>query len=117
MITDIGQKVRTLRKKCGYSLHDLANKLGVSAGYLSNLETGKSETIQLSLLQQLQDEFALFSLETMKVIKDDDEFELRLLHINHLLRKINKENPDQSEYLLSLVEKGADLFDKNNQKS
>lgn len=112
MITDIGQRIRTLRKKCGYSLHDLAQNLGVSVGYLSNLETGKSETIQLSLLQQLQDEFAIFNLETIKVIDEDGDFEFRLLHINHLLRKINKDNPDQSEYLLSLVEKGAELFSK-----
>jgi transcriptional regulator with XRE-family HTH domain len=117
MITEIGQRIRTLRKKCGYNLNELANKLGVSAGYLSNLETGKSETIQLSLLQQLQDEFAIFNLETIKVIEEDEDFELRLLHINHLLRMINKENPDQSAYLLSIVEKGSDLFLKSNSSS
>lgn len=112
MITDVGQRIRILRKKCGYSIQDFSQKLGVSVGYLSNLETGKSETIQLSLLQQLQDEFGLFDLETIQSLDKDEDFELRLLHINHLLRTLHNKDREQSDYLLSIVEKGSGLFNK-----
>jgi transcriptional regulator with XRE-family HTH domain len=112
LITNIGQRIRLLRKKCGYSIQNFAQKLDVSVGYLSNLETGKSETIQLSLLQQLHHEFGLFDSETIQKLDNDEDFEIRLLHANHLLRTLHTNNKEQSDYLLSLVEKGADLFNK-----
>jgi transcriptional regulator with XRE-family HTH domain len=112
LFTDIGQKIRTLRTQRGLSIQDLAKKLDVSVGYLSNLETGKRENIQFTLLQKLQEEFSLFSPELGDTLEKNDDFELRLLHINQLLRKLNEVDQEQSDYLISLVEKGTELFTK-----
>ena len=42
MITQLGQTIRNLRKQKNITLNDFADKLDISAGYLSNLETGKT---------------------------------------------------------------------------
>lgn len=38
------------RVECGYKQADLAEKLGVSQGYISNLTTGKSEATKLFII-------------------------------------------------------------------
>ncbi|MFV2048489.1 helix-turn-helix domain-containing protein [Metabacillus sp. YM-086] len=114
MILEIGHKIRTLRTKRGMSLSELAQKLDVSVGYLSNLETGKSETIQLSFLEKLQKELTLFTPQALEFLELDSDFEHRLVHACNTLRELNTINPEQSEYLLSIVEKGAELFTSDN---
>lgn len=41
MLTDFGRYLRKLRIDCGELIRDMANKLGVTASYLSAVETGK----------------------------------------------------------------------------
>ena len=48
---EIGQQIRQIRNRKGISLNAYANELGVSSGYLSNLETGKTQNITLSVLE------------------------------------------------------------------
>lgn len=55
MITQLGQTIRNLRKQKNITLNDFADKLDISAGYLSNLETGKTDTISLQLLVKLSE--------------------------------------------------------------
>ncbi len=41
MLTDFGRYLRKLRIDCGELIRDMADKLGVTASYLSAVETGK----------------------------------------------------------------------------
>ena len=55
MLENVGATIRMLREK-GISLNNFAATLDVSAGYLSHLETGKTDNIPLRLLPKLQEE-------------------------------------------------------------
>lgn len=111
MLNQLGKIIRESRNQKGISINDYAAKLGVSAGYLSNLETGKTDTINLSLLEKLQEEFHLFPSDALNEHLND-QFRIRVKRISDLLTKLNEHNSDEAEYLLSLVEKGLDLFNK-----
>lgn len=109
MLQNLGPLIRTLRTNKGISLNAFAEKLDVSPGYLSNLETGKTDTIQLSLLEKLQNELYLLPLKS----GTSDELESRLIHTLEQLRELEKLNPDAAQYLLNTLERGLELFLKN----
>lgn len=110
MLRDIGQKIRQFRTQKGIGLNAFADKLGVSSGYLSNLENGKTDTIQLTLLEKIQDELNIFPFELIESFEIDENVSSRLKRVDSLLKKLHNENPQQAEYLLTIVEKGLDLF-------
>ncbi|MED4354320.1 helix-turn-helix transcriptional regulator [Schinkia azotoformans] len=113
MFQEFGQKVRTVRTKKGIGLNQLAYKIGVSPGHLSNLETGKTENIKLSLLHKLQDELNLFSSDAFtdkNTDKEFDEFDYRLERLNQQLRELRDIQPDIADYFVSTVEHGIDVF-------
>lgn len=115
MINEFGQRVRTLRTQQGIGLNALANRLGVSPAYLSNLENGKTETIHLSFLNQLQEELnidvsTLLGSADVGNNQDYDEFGFRLQHASLALDKLQKLNPSFAKYLLSIIEQGISLF-------
>ncbi|OEF97774.1 hypothetical protein BHF68_13880 [Desulfuribacillus alkaliarsenatis] len=114
MYTQLGKRIRMLRLQKGVGLNEMATRLNVSAGYLSNLETGKTETIQLSLIQNLQEELNVtlsdFFISTNKENANLKEFIFRLNHVNDLLKDLNNNNPELANYLLSVVEQGIDVF-------
>jgi transcriptional regulator with XRE-family HTH domain len=56
MHQDLGQQIQMIRRKKGITLSDYAKMLGISAGYLSNLETGKTYKVDLLLLDKIQKE-------------------------------------------------------------
>lgn len=109
MLQNIGSRIRTLRTNKGISLNAFAEKLNVSPGYLSNLETGKTDTIQFSLLEKLQSELHILPLES----EDLDELDLRMKHAKQLLAKLEHSNPEAAHYLLTTFEKGLELLLKN----
>ncbi|MBU8880095.1 helix-turn-helix domain-containing protein [Bacillus sp. FJAT-29790] len=106
MLQNIGQRIRTLRTNKGIGLNAFAERLNVSPGYLSNLETGKTDTIQFSLLEKLQEELHLLPLES----ESTDELDLRLNHAKRHLVELEQVNPEAAHYLLSHFEKGLELF-------
>ncbi|MDR7319675.1 helix-turn-helix transcriptional regulator [Brevibacillus nitrificans] len=108
MITDFGKHVRALRKQKGISLNAFAEQINVSPAYLSNLETGKTETIQLSLFEKLQEELHLFPLHLDEAT--DSEIDFRFTRMKQLLLTLHEKNPKEAEYLLSIVEQGLSLF-------
>lgn len=112
MLNEIGYVIRRLRMQKGIGLNEFASILGVSAGYLSNLETGKTETIQLSLLERLQNELNLFPNEGLTETEIDGEFEYRVNRTNQLLLQLHVKNKKQAEYLLSNMEHGLELFEE-----
>lgn len=107
---NLGQQVRRVREIKEISLTDYANHLGVSAGYLSNLETGKTETIQLSLLDRLCQELNLSLTPNQTDGEEDLDLETRFQRIHRLLLLLKNESPEAAEYLLTTFEKGIELF-------
>ncbi|MDP4145701.1 MAG: helix-turn-helix transcriptional regulator [Bacillota bacterium] len=53
MLQQLGKTIRAYRNKKGYTITQLANKLNISTGLLSNIETGKTDTFQLTLLNNM----------------------------------------------------------------
>lgn len=49
----LGETIRKYRKQKGYTMVQLANKLEISIGLLSNIETGKTDSLQLNLLNNI----------------------------------------------------------------
>ena len=49
----LGNLIRTKRKYCGYSTQELADKIGISAGSINNIENAKTDTFNLQLLNDL----------------------------------------------------------------
>lgn len=66
MIQQLGQQIRQLRKRKGIGLNEFAKELEVPTGYLSNLETGKSDTIKLDVLERIQGELKILPLVTFQ---------------------------------------------------
>jgi transcriptional regulator with XRE-family HTH domain len=106
MLQNIGPRIRTLRTNKGIGLNEFAELLDVSSGYLSNLETGKTDTIQLSLLEKLQSELHILPIESAS----SDELDSRLNHAKQLLKELENSNPEAVNYLLSTLEKGLELL-------
>lgn len=49
----LGNLLRSKRKYCGYSTQELADKIGISAGSINNIENAKTDTFNLKLLNDL----------------------------------------------------------------
>ena len=47
----LGNLIRSKRKYCGYSTQELADKIGISAGSINNIENAKTDTFNLKLLK------------------------------------------------------------------
>jgi len=106
MLQNIGQRIRTIRTNKGIGLNAFAETLNVSPGYLSNLETGKTDTIHLSLLQKLQDELNIIPIES----EATDESDFRLNHVQQQYKQLVQQYPEGARYLLETFEKGLDLL-------
>ncbi|MGV3288336.1 helix-turn-helix domain-containing protein [Bacillus wiedmannii] len=107
MISELGKHIRTLRNQKGIGLNTFAKQLGVSPAYLSNLETGKTDTIQLSLLQKLQDELHLITMDNFSLIQDETKY--RIARASALLHILMQQNEAFGYYLLETLEKGIYL--------
>ncbi|MBU8852759.1 MULTISPECIES: helix-turn-helix domain-containing protein [Priestia] len=110
MLTNIGEKIRILRKQKGLGLNELAAQLECSRSYLANLETGKTDTIQFSFLDKLQEELNLFPEELIQNFMEENEFDLKLKKMNQLLKELELKHPEQAHYFVSIVEQGVNLF-------
>ncbi|MBX0351299.1 MULTISPECIES: helix-turn-helix domain-containing protein [Bacillus cereus group] len=107
MMHELGKHIRTLRTQKGIGLNTFAKQLGVSPAYLSNLETGKTDTIQLSLLQKLQDELHLITMDKSSLIQDETKY--RIARASTLLHNLIQQDKPFGYYLLETLEKGIDL--------
>jgi transcriptional regulator with XRE-family HTH domain len=107
MFQDLGQRVRTIRQNKGLGLNAFAEILDVSSGYLSNLETGKTDTIQLKLLDKLQEELSLVPFMPKET---EHPIEERLLQLITPLIELAKKDPKAADYLLHSLESGIKYF-------
>ena len=110
MLQHLGQTIRTLRKHKGITLNDLAAKLHVSPGYLSNLETMKTDTVSLSFLQQTQEELNLFPALTQETDLPNSRTSFSFATNMSGITKTHDENPELADYFIAHVEKGLELY-------
>lgn len=113
---DLGQQVRTFREQKGITLNAYAQQLGVSPGYLSNLETGKTDTIHLPLLEHLIKELNL-DLTKDENANTYDDVDIRIQKVHYLLRNLMSVNPEAVDYLLRSIEQGIDFFKQTTAQS
>lgn len=108
MISEIGSKIRFIRQKKGIGLNTYAEKLGVSPAYLSNLETGKTDTIQLSLLEKLQEDLKLLPIEeSVELAGLDDN---QLIEVIRRLKQLHTDDPKKARHLLAIIEEAFELI-------
>lgn len=67
----LGQKLRTLRKRHGFTLQELADQLATTNGYLSMLETGQREPRAAFVFRLAR----FFNVSTDVLLDDDIDLE------------------------------------------
>lgn len=58
----LGAKIRMLRRERGLTLQEVADQVGLSAGYLSQVENGRYENLPLEKLRELADVLGVVTL-------------------------------------------------------
>jgi len=112
LLENVGATIRMLREKKGISLNNFAAKLDVSAGYLSHLETGKTDNIPLRLLPKLQEELGLFN-STHSLNEAEKTFVSQVNNLQEPLLNLHQQNPEAAAFLLETLEKGLNIFQQN----
>ncbi|MDC7739543.1 helix-turn-helix domain-containing protein [Bacillus sp. FF-1] len=112
MLEHVGATIRILREKKGISLNNFAAILDVSAGYLSHLETGKTDNIPLRLLPKLQEELGLFS-SIHSLNETEQNFVLQVNAMQEPLLNLHQQNPEAAAFLLEMLAKGLNIFQQN----
>jgi transcriptional regulator with XRE-family HTH domain len=108
-VHELGQRIRIIRDMKGYTLNGFAKKIGVSSGYLSNLETGKTEKVSLEILKKIQKELLIFPTVPPD---QEDEDSFRVNRALEHYKQLAKKDPKTAEYLLSNFENGLEFFSK-----
>lgn len=106
MFENLGEKIRELRIQKGFGLNEFAKILGISSSYLSQLETGKTENVNFTLLQRLQEELALLPL----TLPTDDETINRVNRAITQIKLLQKVDEEAAEFLLHNLETSIEWF-------
>ncbi|WP_412675754.1 helix-turn-helix domain-containing protein [Bacillus pacificus] len=106
ILRNIGEKIRELRIQKGFGLNEFAKVLDISPSYLSQLETGKTENINFTLLQRLQEELALLPLN----FETDDETSSRLNRAIQQIKLLQEIDAEAAEFLIHNLETSIDWF-------
>ncbi|WCN38662.1 helix-turn-helix domain-containing protein [Aneurinibacillus uraniidurans] len=114
---EFGKQVRLLREQQGISLNAMAKMLGVSTGYLSNLESGKTETVNLTVLQRL---FSMLEIKACPLCQQEkssskssegSSLNWRVHRLYQTMIDLASSDPMVLEHQLQLLESGF-LFSK-----
>ncbi len=95
----IGRKISFYRKNKHYTQAALAEMLGISESYLSQVECGKVE-ISLKRLDQVAEKL---DVDIVTLLSDTDP-SVNTYGSAELLELIQKWSPEQKEFLLTLVQ-------------
>lgn len=106
MLKNLGEKIRELRVQKGFGLNEFAKILDISPSYLSQLETGKTENINFTLLQRLQEELALLPLN----LETNDETDSRLTHAVHQVKILQNVDNEAADFLIHNLETSIQWF-------
>ncbi|MCZ8511034.1 helix-turn-helix transcriptional regulator [Paenibacillus filicis] len=106
-------QVKQIRLQRGVGVSEFALELGVTPDYLTNLENGRTRTIQLEILSKLERELASWAgrnEETGEREEPDTQSALRAARLAFSLRELHRRNPEAADSLMRIVEQGLLLF-------
>jgi transcriptional regulator with XRE-family HTH domain len=111
MVENLGTKIRTIRNSRNLSIASFAKEIGVSVGYLSDLENSKPtvKTINLNALDKLS-KYGIFEDSSSDSINNE-----KLKYGTNLLNDLCKTDPEAADYFLDTVIKGVHLYKKEKQ--
>ena len=103
---NLGDLIRYKRKDCGYSTQELADKIGVSAGSINNIENAKTDTFNLKLLNDLSDALDIDLCLALSKKNTNQNYSINTIRINEDIA--NKHN--------ELIYKLTSLINNNSNK-
>lgn len=112
MQQQLGQTIKKYRNKKGYTLIQLADKLQISIGLLSNIENSKTDSFQLKLLNNIIQELDI-PLEELKIFSKSYPIEkLDMFSID-----LNKMKDSLEKLINSFITTASELSFNENQIS
>lgn len=99
----VGKKIRELRQLKGISLSELSKSVGISKGYLSDLENGIKINPSMDILEKIS---SSLSINICDIFDNDISFDNLKLpsDATMLLSKFMKLNNDDRKKVLKIVE-------------
>lgn len=110
MQSQLGEIIRKYRKQKGYTMTQLAARLGISMGLLSNIETGKSSSLQLTLLNNIVKEL---DIPVSELELFSEPYPIEDLSIN-LTKDYNKIKSSLEKLINAFIRTSSELsYDEN----
>jgi transcriptional regulator with XRE-family HTH domain len=101
----VGQGLKLIRQRNGWTLEDVASKLGISIPALSKIETGVTD-VNLSRLEQIANIYGVTLLQLLNIYNED----LQPIEFNSDILK--KKLTEQEEQISALQRKVIELYDE-----
>jgi transcriptional regulator with XRE-family HTH domain len=118
----IGQLVRNKRIEKNIGLRELAREVGVSPGYITQLEKGTykkpSQTVLMKVFEILNFEkkyrtiFGLSNLTEKEIKEKVNNDELKNLHVSNLINQFETMEADELRKLILFLDQFRDIFTK-----
>lgn len=83
----VGERIKTLREKSGFTQNFLADKAGVSQTHLRRVELGQAD-ITVGHLQLVCDALGITLKEFFNVYEEDDSFALAIANLTPKQKKL-----------------------------
>ncbi|QST02282.1 helix-turn-helix transcriptional regulator (plasmid) [Pontibacillus sp. ALD_SL1] len=99
----VGPVIREKRKERGYTIEELASKVGVSRGYLANFETLKTKTIDMDVLVKLN---ACLGGLVAAEMQEKDNHETLASYLDEqyiVIQELIEEDPDQARRVITII--------------
>jgi transcriptional regulator with XRE-family HTH domain len=101
----VGQGLKLIRQRNGWTLEDVANKLGISIPALSKIETGVTD-VNLSRLEQIANIYGVTLLQLLNIYNEE------LSPIEFTSDILKKKMAEQEEQISALQRKVIELYDE-----
>ena len=101
----VGQSIKLIRQRNGWTLEDVANRLGISIPAMSKIETGVTD-VNLSRLEQIADIYGVTLLQLLNVYNED------LAPIEFTSDILKKKISEQEVEITSLQRKVIELYEE-----
>jgi transcriptional regulator with XRE-family HTH domain len=103
--TTVGQSIKLIRQRNGWTLEDVANRLGISIPAMSKIETGVTD-VNLSRLEQIADVYNVSLLQLLNIYNE----ELAPIEFNSDILK--KKISEQEAEITALQRKVIELYEE-----
>lgn len=103
--TTVGQSIKLIRQRNGWTLEDVASRLGISIPAMSKIETGVTD-VNLSRLEQIADIYHVTLLQLLNVYNEE------LAPIEFTSDILKKKIAEQEAEITSLQRKVIELYEE-----